>query len=187
MRANRRHRQATLAVLFISDGNPAPAVFAEAIMNRLGTGRFLAQSVLHPLHSRMDPMALEVLRRFNYRTVGLGHRSRSQFQEARAPSLDLVFDLNPVGDRPAAAQIWPGHPVIAAWPMTDPAIGTDGDAAVRRAYQHLYGRLYNRISILVTLPPDLLDRPAVSSWLARLGRDEDVELLSPYPYAESVS
>lgn len=187
MRADRRQRQATLAVLFISDGNPAPALFAEAIMNRLGAGRFLAQSVLDPQHSRMDPMALEVLRRFNYRTVGLRHRSRGQFQGAKAPSLDLVFDLNPAGDRSAAAQIWPGHPVIAAWPMPDPASGTDGDAAVRRAYHQLYGRLYNRISILVTLPLDLLDRPAVSGWLTRLGRDEDVVLLSADPYAESVS
>jgi hypothetical protein len=71
--------------------------------------------------------------------------------------------------------------------MPDPARGVDGDAAVRRAYHQLYGRLYNRISILVTLPLGQLDQPAVSSWLARLGRDEDVALLPADPYAESVS
>jgi arsenate reductase (thioredoxin) len=182
MRSDRRQRQPTIAVLFVSDGNPAPALFAEAITNRLGAGRFLAQSIIEPSHTRMDPRALEVLRKFNYRTVGFRHRSRDQFHGPKAPSLDYVLDLNPA----AGAQIWPGHPIVAAWPIADPAMESTDDAQLRQAYGQVYGRLYDRISILVTLPLSTLDRAAITRWLQRLGSDEDVELLAADPYSESL-
>ena len=186
MRSDRRQRQQTNAVLFVSDGNPAPALFAEAIMNRLGAGRFLAQSIIEPSHTRMDPRALEVLRKFNYRTVGLRHRSRDQFHGPKAPSLDYVVDLNPGARTSAGAQIWPGHPIVAAWPIADPVMEATDDAELRQAYGQVYGRLYSRISIFVTLPLTMLDRAAIMRWLQRLGSDEDIELLAADPYSESL-
>lgn len=186
MRFERTRSLRPFSVLFVCEGGAAPALFAEAIMNRLGAGAFHARSAIDPGVTRVEPLALEVLRRYNYRTVGLQHRSRTHFAGPKAPSLDYVFDLN--GNRPASGitEIWPGHPLVSPWAVPDPAAAGPAEDDVRRAYVSLYGILYARISVFVSLPLRILSRQAVVDWIREIGRDDPNTALEPGLYAETV-
>ena len=107
-------------VLFLCTANSARSVMAECILNRLGRGHFQAYSAgSHPA-GRIDPYALELLARENYKIDELYSKDWDEFAGADAPPLDFVFT---VCNRAAGAMcpVWPGQPMSAHWDFPDPA------------------------------------------------------------------
>jgi arsenate reductase len=159
-------------VLFLCTGNSARSIMAEAIMNRLGQGKFRAYSAGSQPKGTVHPKALELLRKLNYDASGFRSKSWQEFAQPGAPQLDFVFT---VCDNAAAetCPVWPGQPMTAHWGVPDPAAATGNDAEIGLAFADAYRMLYNLISVLVSLPIRSLDKLTLQRRLDEIGRAKD--------------
>src|ERR1700761_4459153 len=121
-------------VLFLCTGNSARSIMAEAIINRIGKGRFRGWSAGSIPRGEVHPRAIALLQRMNHPTEGLRSKSWEEFSRTgnpTAPELDFVFTVcdNAAGE---VCPIWPGQPMTGHWGAPDPAatIGTPGEIAV---------------------------------------------------------
>jgi arsenate reductase len=155
-------------VLFLCTGNSARSILAEAILNRLGAGRFAAFSAGSQPKGAVHPAALHLLETLNHPTGGLRSKSWDEFAGPGAPPLDFVFTVcdNAAGE---VCPIWPGQPVTAHWGLPDPAAVTGNDAEVAAAFNDAYRMLTNRVSLFVALPLAELDRMTLQSRLRAIG------------------
>jgi protein-tyrosine-phosphatase len=157
-------------VLFLCTGNSARSIMAEALLNHLGRGRFLAFSAgSHPKGS-VHPQALAQLRREGLPVKGLRSKSWEEFAGAGAPRLDIVIT---VCDRAAAEECpyWPGAPVTAHWGIDDPAAVEGAPEEQARAFKRAYRELERRVRRLVELPIDALDQAGLRHRLRELARE----------------
>jgi arsenate reductase (thioredoxin) len=159
-------------VLFLCTGNSARSIMAEAIMNRLGQGKFRAYSAGSQPKETVHPQALVLLRKLNYDVSGFRSKSWQEFSQPGAPHLDFVFT---VCDNAAAetCPVWPGQPMTAHWGVPDPAAATGNDAEVGVAFADAYRMLNSRISIFVSLPLRSLNRLTLQKGLDEIGRTKD--------------
>jgi len=162
-------------VLFLCTGNSARSIMAEAILNRLGGGKFVAHSAGSHPKGEVNPGALKLLKRFNYKTESLRSKCWDEFAQTGAPKLDFVITVcdNAAGE---VCPIWPGQPVTAHWGMPDPAaIDAGSEAEVAAAFADAYGRLQNRITAFVNLPFSGLDRLSLQQRLSAIGAATDAD------------
>lgn len=159
----------TFNVLFLCTHNSARSVIAEAIMNRLGAGRFKAYSAGSQPRGAVNPYAIALLDRLNYETSGIRSKSWDEFAAAGAPRMDFVFT---VCDNAAAetCPVWPGQPMSAHWGVADPSDTKGSDAVIAAAFADTHRMLYQRISIFINLPMDSLDSLALQKQLDAIGR-----------------
>ncbi len=159
----------TLNTLFLCTGNSARSILAEAILNRVGQGKFRAYSAGSQPKSQVNPRALELLRSLNYDTTALRSKSWSEFAKPGAPALDFVFTVcdNAAGE---ACPVWPGQPMTAHWGVPDPAEATGSDAEIALAFKDAYRMLSRRIEIFVALPIRTLDQLSLQTRLQDIGR-----------------
>lgn len=160
-----------LNVLFLCTGNSVRSILAEAILTRLGEGRFRALSAGSAPKGEVNPDAIAFLKHMNHPTDGLRSKDWEEFARPDAPPIDFVFTLcdSAAGE---ACPVWPGRPMTAHWGLPDPA-AVEGNAAERAAaFTECYRMLNNRISILVNLPLASLDRLSLQKNLDRIGRSE---------------
>ncbi len=159
-------------VLFLCTGNSARSIMAEAILSRVGVGKFSAFSAGSQPKGEVHPHALRLLQRFNYKTDGFRSKSWEEFATADAPSLDFVFTVcdNAAGE---ACPVWPGQPMTAHWGVPDPAAALGSEAEIAAAFADAYGRLNNRISVFVALPFEGLDRLSLQNRLNEIAHTPD--------------
>jgi len=145
-------------VLFLCTGNSARSLLAEALLDRLGEGRFRSFSAGSQPKGEPHPMALEVLRCHGFATEGLRSKCWHEFAGPDAPPIDLVITVcdNAAGE---SCPVWPGRPIAAHWGIEDPAT-VEGERQ-REAFEQALRYLRNRISLLVELPPESLDELAL--------------------------
>jgi arsenate reductase (thioredoxin) len=157
-------------VLFLCTGNSARSILAEAILNRQGAGRFRAYSAGSQPKGEVHPYTLELLKSLNHDVSFARSKSWDEFAAPDAPHMDFVFT---VCDDAAeeSCPIWPGHPMTAHWGVPDPARVEGTDAEKHLAFADAYRMLSNRISIFTSLPLAMLDRLALQTRLAEIGRD----------------
>ncbi|MGD8939154.1 MAG: arsenate reductase ArsC [Gammaproteobacteria bacterium] len=156
-------------VLFLCTGNSARSIFAEALINFWGQGKFQGFSAGSHPQSDVHPAALELLSRLNFPVEGLHSKSWSGFTNSDAPQLDFVFT---VCDRAAAEQcpVWPGQPMTAHWGVPDP-VEVEGDEQEKlMAFRQAFRELENRIKIFVSLPLDSLDSLKLQQTLNDIGK-----------------
>jgi arsenate reductase len=159
-------------VLFLCTGNSARSILAEALLNSLGAGRFIAHSAGSQPAGRVNPFAIELLQKNGLPTAGLRSKSWDEFALPGAPPLDFVFTVcdNAAGE---ACPYWPGRPATAHWGVADPAGVEGSDDAKRRAFLHAMTLLRRRIELFLSLPHDKLDRLDLQRKLAEIGRTAD--------------
>lgn len=170
MNAPVSHRQYN--VLFLCTGNSARSIMAEAILQRVGAGKFNAYSAGSFPKGEVHPHALRLLQRFNFKTHAFRSKSWEEFAKPGALELDFVFTVcdNAAGE---VCPVWPGQPMSAHWGVPDPAAATGSEAEIAAAFADAYGRLNNRISIFVSLPFEGLDRLTLKKRLDEIGRTKD--------------
>ena len=160
--------------LFLCTGNSARSIFGEALLNKLGHGRFRAYSAGSHPRGEVNPHTLELLRRLHFPTEGLRSKSWDEFEKPGAPKLDFVFT---VCDSAAAetCPIWPGQPMTAHWGVADPAAVEGPREQITRAFSDAFLHLQRRISLFVSLPLDKLDRMSLKKRLDEIGNTPAAE------------
>jgi arsenate reductase len=155
--------------LFLCTGNSARSVIAEALMNRLGDGRFKGFSAgSHPT-GQVNAHALALLESQGYDTGFAASKSWDQFSGPGAPVMDFVITV--CGDAAEeTCPVWPGHPASAHWGITDPAAATGSEAEIREAFYRAHDRLAKAIAQFRKLPVDAIDADQLADMLADIGR-----------------
>jgi arsenate reductase len=159
----------TYNVLFLCTGNSARSILGEALMNKMGGGRFRAYRAGSQPKGEVHPMSLDVLESFGYPTDGLHSKNWSEFTKPGAPEFDFIFTVcdNAAGE---SCPIWPGKPLTAHWGVEDPAT-VEGDGQ-RQAFVDALSYLKRRIELFLMLPLPSIDEMSVRSKLAAIGREE---------------
>ena len=155
-------------VLFLCTGNSARSILAEALLRSAGAGRFNAYSAGSRPAGRVNPFALEWLRKNGLPTEGLRSKSWDEFAEAGAPHIDFIFTVcdNAAGE---ACPIWPGRPMTAHWGVPDPAAVDGSDEDKGKAFADAAHALLGRIRMFVGLPLGKLDRLGLQRRLEDIG------------------
>ncbi|WP_332119900.1 arsenate reductase ArsC, partial [Azorhizobium caulinodans] len=83
----------TYNVLFLCTGNSARSILGEAMLNKLGEGRFRAFSAGSKPKGEVNPLAIEVLREADFPTDGLSSKSWEVFARADTPTMDFIFTV----------------------------------------------------------------------------------------------
>lgn len=159
-------------VLFLCTGNSARSVMAEALMNRLGEGRFRAFSAGSYPKGQVNPHVKRVVESLGYALSDFRSKSWDEFATADAPQMDFVFTVcdDAAGE---VCPVWPGKPVTAHWGIPDPAAATGTEAEVELAFIEAARRLRNRIELLMALPVEKLDRLSLQARLREIGKNAD--------------
>jgi arsenate reductase len=159
-------------VLFLCTGNSARSILAEAILGRVGTGRFRSFSAGSFPKGKVHPAALRLLRQLNYDVSRFRSKSWDEFAIADAPSLDFIFTVcdNAAGE---ICPIWLGKPMTAHWGLPDPAAVEGSDAEIAAAFADTYRMLTNRIELFTALPLNAVDAMSLRNRLRDIGKTND--------------
>jgi len=161
----------TFNVLFLCTGNTARSILAESILRKDGAGRFHAFSAGSHPKGTVNPLALKVLKAFDYTSEGFRSKSWDEFATPGAPKMDFVFTVcdDAAGE---ACPVWPGHPVTAHWGIEDPAALIGSDVEKERAFNMAFRFMRNRVTAFISLPLANLDKLALASRLRQIGHME---------------
>ena len=158
----------TYNVLFLCTGNSARSIIAEALLNRLGAGRFRAFSAGSHPKGDVHPLTLKVLEELGEPTAGLRSKGWEEFAAPGAVPLDFVFTVcsKAAGE---ACPVWPGQPTTAHWSIEDPAAVEGSEPERLRAFRRAYTDLQTRIRLFTSLGIEVLDRLALQREVRRIG------------------
>ena len=161
--------QQPLNVLFLCTGNSARSIIAEAIINRVGVGKFKGYSAGSMPKGQVHPLTIKLLTQLNYDTTALRSKAWDEFAAPGAPQLDFVFT---VCDNAAneVCPIWPGQPMSAHWGVPDPAAVEGSDSEKALAFADTYRMLNTRIGIFTSLPLASLDSLSLQKRLDEIGK-----------------
>ena len=156
-------------VLFLCTGNSARSIMAEAILNKLGAGKFHAYSAGSHPKAQVHPETLRLLQSLGYDTSGFHSKSWDKFAGPGAPKFDFVFTVcaNAAAE---ACPLWAGQPMTAHWGVPDPAEAKGTLAEIALAFKDSYRTLHQRIAIFTALPLRSLDQLTLQSKLKDIGR-----------------
>jgi arsenate reductase (thioredoxin) len=167
-------------VLFLCTGNSARSIMAEAILNKLGAGKFRAYSAGSRPRGQVHPETIRLLQGLGYDTSGFRSKSWNEFAKPGAPSLDFAFTVcdNAAGETCPA---WPGQPMTAHWGIPDPAEAKGNAAEIALAFRDAYRMLHQRIGMFTALPLRSLDSLTLQSKLREIGRMRGATAKAPEP------
>jgi protein-tyrosine-phosphatase len=167
-------------VLFLCTGNSARSILAEAILNKIGDGKFQAFSAGSQPKGEVHPLTLKLLRDLKYDVSGLRSKSWSEFAKPESPALDFVFTVcdDAAGE---TCPVWPSQPMTAHWGVPDPAAAAGSAAEIAFAFKDAYRMLHQRISAFSALPIKSVDRMSLQARLRDIGRMEEATGKIPEP------
>ncbi len=158
-------------VLFLCTHNSARSILAEAYINQVGKGRFIAYSAgSHPSGS-INPMTIQILRQTGYAVDELRSKSWDEFAVPNAPKMDFVITVcDSAADE--VCPVWPGQPMTAHWGFEDPsqAMGTEEER--RRVFQRVFRQIKARIQLFLSLPIEQLDAHSLQQRLKDIGKSK---------------
>jgi protein-tyrosine-phosphatase len=164
--------------LFLCTGNSARSIIAEAILNKIGQGKFRAYSAGSQPKGQVNPNTIQLLQNLGYDTSGFRSKSWGEFAKPGAPALDFVFTVcdNAAGE---TCPVWPGQPMTAHWGVPDPAEAQGSEAEIALAFKDAYRMLNQRIGIFTTLPIRSLDKLSLQNRVREIGRMTDAVAREP--------
>lgn len=160
-----------LNILILCTANSARSILGEALINRLGEGRFKGWSAGSQPRGEPNPDALALLSDKGYDITAFASKSWDVFAEPGAPKMDIVITVcdSAAGE---TCPLWPGTPVKAHWGIEDPAHQGATPAERRAAFERAYQLLEARILSLVALPLEDMPASERTAALAAIGRLE---------------
>lgn len=162
----------TYNFLFLCTGNSARSVIAEALVNKLGGGRFKAYSAGSMPTGRVNPHALAITRALGFPDEAFRSKSWEEFAGPGAPPLDFIVTVcdNAAGE---VCPVWPGKPITSHWGVPDPAAATGSDAEISAAFAETARMLGNRIRLFLSLPLDKIDGLSLQTKMREIHQSAD--------------
>lgn len=135
----------TRKVLFLCTGNSARSIMAEAILNRLGNGRFTAYSAGSQPKDQVHPGTIRLLESKGYDVSGFRSKSWDEFTVPDGIQFDYIITVcnNAAGE---VCPIIPAKPAKDHWDIPDPPAAGDVQAAFTTAYDMLTGHIAKLIA-----------------------------------------
>lgn len=160
--------QSPINVLVLCTANSARSILGEALVNALGSPRFMGYSAGSHPRGEPNPFAIELLEKRGHDVSMLSSKSWDVFSEPGAPAMDIVITVcdSAAGE---ACPVFPGPAIKAHWGIDDPAGAGPDDDAIRAAFERAYGLLEARILALISLPVETMSRDELKTALSRIG------------------
>lgn len=155
-------------VLFLCTHNSARSVMAEAILERIGKGKFRAYSAGSEPATAPMPQVIEKLKTIGHDVSLLRCKSWNEFMRPDAPRMDFVIALCDTLDGQQCPDFG-DRVVTGAWPLPDPAKFFGSPAERATLLNELYGMIRRRLEIFISLPFATLDRMAMKARLDEIG------------------
>lgn len=146
-------------VLFLCTHNSARSILAEALLNKIGRGKFQAYSAGSSprANQQPNPLALQVLQHAGISTDSLRSKNWDEFALPNAPHMDLVITVcdNAAGE---VCPYWPGQPATAHWGYADPSEVKGSEAERLEAFRKTLHEIRIRLELMVSLPLAKMDK-----------------------------
>ena len=155
-------------VLFLCTGNSARSIMAEALISKMGNGRFRGFSAGSQPGGTVNPFAIEQVKTTGYPTDNLRSKSWDEFAQVDAPQMDFIITVcdNAAGE---ICPFWVGHPMSAHWGFEDPAAIVGNDKEKREEFHKIFRQIMARINIFVSLPLAMLEKNAIQQEIIAIG------------------
>jgi len=152
-------------LLFLCTGNSARSILAEFLLRRLAPERFQVFSAGARPTGVVNPLAVKLLdERFGVDARSARSKSWSEFGDTRFDFVITVCD-----QARESCPAWPGQPVIAHWGSEDPAAVEGDPASKERAFLRVALQIQHRLSLLVALPLEKLERLRLEKAVREIG------------------
>jgi protein-tyrosine-phosphatase/DNA-binding transcriptional ArsR family regulator len=162
-------------VLFLCTQNSARSIIAEALLEKVGRGRFRAYSAGSDPAREPVPEVIDRLKALGHDVSRLHSKSWDEFRGPQAPRMDFIIALCDAPNGQFCPDLGAQF-VTGAWPLPDPAQFTGSQAERTTLLNELYAMIRRRIEIFTSLPFDSLDRMAIKARLDEIG---DTTRVSP--------
>jgi|GEM_PF-590989 arsenate reductase len=134
-------------VLFLSTGDAARGLLAEALLRHKGGERFIAHSAGCSALKVSDPHALELLEDNGVFTDDLYPKDWKDFFESpRSILVDVIVTLSE--EARANCPQWPGDPVRVHWPVENPLAAATEDERESK-FRKCFDTMSNRVDALI--------------------------------------
>jgi len=155
-------------ILFLCTGNSARSIIGEALVDKLGEGRFRGFSAGSNPKGQVHPMALDILGGMGFATDGLRSKSWKEFSGPDAPQMDFIFTVcdNAAGE---SCPVWPGKPITSHWGLPDPA-AVEGEGQ-REAFLETLRALRHRLELFFELPLASIDKMSLANSIRTIGNN----------------
>ncbi len=157
---------APFRVLVLCTGNSARSQIAEALLNRLGEGRIVADSAGTDPAPRVNPYAVRALAEAGIDWAG---HAPQGLEAVLGREWDLVITV--CDNAKESCPIFPGRTMTAHWGMPDPAEARGTDEEKLAAFRSTLGLLRRRVDLLLALPAGKLERLAWQQRIRDIARE----------------
>jgi arsenate reductase len=159
---------AAFNVLFLCTHNSARSIMAEALLEKIGSGRFNAYSAGSDPAQRPQPEVIARLKKLGHDVSKLRCKSWHEFTGPNAPRMDFVIALCDTPHGQTCPDLGEKF-ITGAWPLPDPADFTGSDTERATLLNELYAMIRRRVEIFMSLPFSSLDKMALKARLDEIG------------------
>ena len=142
-----------LNILFLCPNNACRSIIAEALLNRVGQGRFCAFSAGQKPGGQINPYVRETLKQVGYDTSDQAPKSWDTFVSHSAPRLDAVIILA-ASLQSVTLPLWFSTPVRVDWGFANPEMVEGEDLDRISAFRRCYGDLEQQMLKMAGLSTD---------------------------------
>jgi len=142
-----------LNILFLCPNNACRSIIAEALLNRVGQGRFRAFSAGQKPNGQISPYARETLKHVGYELGEQTPKSWDAFVSHSAPRLDAVITLA-ASLKDVKLPIWFSDPVRVDWDFSNPELVEGEDHDRISAFRRCYGDMEQQMLKMAGLSTD---------------------------------
>lgn len=133
-----------LRVLFVCTGNSARSQMAEALLNRAGGGKVVAESAGARPAERVSRFAVAALAEAGIEWQGHAPRGLDGLDRERWDAVVTVCDR-----AKESCPIFPGHPLVLHWSLEDPAEATGTDEQRLAVFRGIRNDIARRVDGLL--------------------------------------
>jgi arsenate reductase len=155
-------------VLFLCTHNSARSIIAEALLEKVGKGKFHAYSAGSNPATAPMPDVLSRLKALGHDVAKLRCKSWNEFTGPNAPRMDFVIALCDTPQGQSCPDLGEKF-VTGAWPLPDPSDFKGSPTERATLLNELYAMIRRRIEIFTSLPFATLDKMALKARLDEIG------------------